>query len=238
LTHNDRNVSNSTTTIQLTGRGVQPGISVTPNPFAFGNVPINVSSGGSIWITNTGTADLVITQIIVNGDGFTFDDGVTIPMTVPAGEQRNLDSFTFFPTLARSYTGNITLTHNAPGSPTTINLTGTGIGPAITINPNPLAFGDVTINTYSNQNIRITNNGNAPLNITEILIYGYVDSYSLPNGETLRTIDAGSYYDLAIRFLPTATTTYYDYILLRNNDFADHWQTAILLSGRGVEQSK
>jgi len=72
----------------------------------------------------------------------------------------------------------------------------------ITIEPNRVLFGDVFLGENKTQSVRITNNGTAPLVISSISING--TGFTLPNGETSKTINTNSYYDLLIRFAPTA----------------------------------
>jgi len=102
----------------------------------------------------------------------------------------------------------------------------------ITIDPNPVVFGDVNVGENETQFVRITNNGNAPLVISSIVING--TGFTLPNGETSKTINADSYYDLSVRFAPTAVTNYTGTLTLKHNTTGS--PSTISLSGTGAKQ--
>src|SRR2546422_1684229 len=60
--------------------------------------------------------------------------------TVVAGASC-LVNLTFTPTAASARTATVTITDDAPGSPQSVSLAGTGIVPAVTLAPTNLAFG-------------------------------------------------------------------------------------------------
>jgi hypothetical protein len=93
------------------------------------------------------TDDLVISSISIAGTGFTLSGGTT-PITIAAFVSRTI-AVLFSPTELIGYTGTVTLTHNANGSPSTINLIGVGVTRNIAIDPNPLVFGDVGVGNLS-----------------------------------------------------------------------------------------
>ena len=227
LTHN---ADGSPTPIPLTGRGVQAGIEINPNPLIFGDVPINSPSIRNITIQNSGSADLVITQANINGAGFTLS-GVTIPpsITIPEDSSRTI-AVQFLPTEARDYTGTITLTHNADGSPSTIQLTGSGVQASITITPNPLNFGDVPINSPKTENIIIQNGGDADLQITQATING--TGFTLSGVTIPITITAGGSHTIAVQFLPTEARDYDGSIILTHN--AGGGSSNVQITGRGT----
>jgi photosystem II stability/assembly factor-like uncharacterized protein len=228
------NAVGGSSTVSLTGRGVgTPSITTTPNPLAFGDVVLNISTIRNITIQNDGNGDLVISDISISGTGFTLVS-VTTPLVVTAGGRRTV-AVQFFPTTTTSYTGTVTLTHNAD-SPTTVSLTGTGVSQAtlgITITPNPLAFGDVTINSSSTQNITIQNNGTSDLIISQATISG--TGFTLQNVTTPITVSAGGSRTIAVRFLPTVNTDYTGNITLTHN--ASGGSSNVSLTGRGVGTS-
>src|SRR3989441_6718911 len=67
----------------------------------------------------------------------------------------------------------VTITDDAPGSPQSVSLAGTGIVPAVTLAPTNLAFGDQRLSTTSPaQTVTLTNSGTATLSITSIALAG------------------------------------------------------------------
>src|SRR5207244_740305 len=80
---------------------------------------------------------------------------------------------TFTPTAASARTATVTITDDAPGSPQSVSLAGTGIVPAVTLAPTNLAFGTQRLSTTSPaQTVTLTNSGTATLSITSIALAG------------------------------------------------------------------
>jgi hypothetical protein len=102
----------------------EPLIVVTPTPLAFGGVTINSSSTQNMTIINSGNAELIISQVTISGNGFTLQN-VTTPINIVGGVNRTM-TVQFSPTATTNYTGTVTLSHNATGSPTTIPINGNG----------------------------------------------------------------------------------------------------------------
>lgn len=88
---------------------------------AFGNVNVGSTATAPLTITNSGTAELVITSVTYpTGFAGSFTSG-----TIPAnGSQAVTVSFT--PVAAQSYSGNITVTGNQASGTNTIAVSGTG----------------------------------------------------------------------------------------------------------------
>ncbi len=122
ITHN---APNSPLTIGLTGTAVPgtPGIGASTTSYDFGSILTGSSATGTITITSTGTSALVITGVSVSGGVFTLAGNTcsTLQPTAQCAIQVK-----FSPTAATSYTGAVTITHNAAGSPLTIALSGSG----------------------------------------------------------------------------------------------------------------
>jgi hypothetical protein len=129
-----------TTTIQLTiTAGGGPLVSLVPSSLAFGNVVVGTTSGAkTVTLTNTGSATLNISSIAVSGDFVQKIVAKSCGSTVPAG-QSCVIKITFTPTQLGARTGAITITDNAPDSPQTVPLSGTGTAQA-TLTPTSHMF--------------------------------------------------------------------------------------------------
>jgi hypothetical protein len=82
---------------------------------------------------------------------------------------------TFGPTAGGPRSASLSISSDAPGSPHTAGLSGTGVVPApgVSLNPPMLGFGNQLVGTTSNGlNIVLTNNGTLALTITSITITG------------------------------------------------------------------
>ena len=100
-----------------------PGIGVQTRSFNFGNVRVGSSSPArALVITSTGTAPLLITGIRVTGD---YAGTSNCPRALAPGATCTLTG-NFKPTATGARPGSVTITSNAPDSPTVIQLSGTG----------------------------------------------------------------------------------------------------------------
>src|SRR5438105_6801785 len=78
------NASNSPTLVPLSGSGAAaPVVQLTANPTSasFGSITVGSSGTQSIAVSNTGNANLTISQITTSGTGFS-GSGITVPMTL------------------------------------------------------------------------------------------------------------------------------------------------------------
>lgn len=166
------NAQGSPTTISLAGNGVAtaPRLGVSPPSVAFGDVNVGSSRQQSIMLTNTGNASLIIMQVNVTGSSFS-QSGLALPLTL-VPNQSSTFTLAFAPTAAGTVSGSISLVHNAPGSPTSIPLSGSGVTPAISVNPASLPFGNVNVGTTASQTLTVSNPGTANLVISNVAITG------------------------------------------------------------------
>ena len=125
LTITDNAQNNGTQTLSLTG-GVTNTISVSPPQLSFGNQNVNtMSAAQTITVSNTGTAAIFIPSIVVP-PGFAETDNCRSLANGLAPAASCTINVTFTPTSATSFTGNLSITDSAQGSPHTVMLSGTG----------------------------------------------------------------------------------------------------------------
>jgi hypothetical protein len=100
---------------------------------SFGNQDVGTASAGQIiTLSNTGSAELRIVGIAV---ALPFTQTSTCGSSVAAGARCTIN-VTFAPTTEGDFTGNVSITDNAKGSPQTVALSGTGVAqspPCLTI---------------------------------------------------------------------------------------------------------
>ncbi|PYT92133.1 MAG: hypothetical protein DMG36_16205, partial [Acidobacteria bacterium] len=209
-----------------------PAITVNPTSISFGNVVVGTNLSQSLIISNTGTATLNITQINVTGSTTFTTSGYTLPLSVNAGQQITI-TVGFLPTAVAAVSGNVSIVSNAPTSPTSVGLTGSGIAATLTlgINPTSLSFGNVTTGTSSaTQNVTITNTGNANVAISQIKITGA--GYSMTGGSTPVTLTPSQKLILGVQFSPAAAGSVTGSITIVSN--ATGSPATVTLSGTGV----
>jgi hypothetical protein len=225
------NVSATQTIVGLSGTGVTAStaqLSLNPTDAHFGNVNVGSSSTLPILVSNPGTATLTISQIAVSGAGFS-DSGLNTPVTVGAGSSTTLN-VKFAPTTTGAVSGTVTLTSNASSSPNTLPLTGTGIAPQISLNPSPVAFGNVTDGTNSSKTVTISNPGTATLTISSAAISG--TGFTMSGLTTPLNIAAGGNSTFNVTFAATGTSAVSGNVTLTSN--AAGSPTALSLTATGV----
>jgi hypothetical protein len=155
LTIADNAQNNGTQTIGLTG-GVTNTITVSPAQLSFGNQNVNTTSAAqTVTISNTGTAAILIPSIIVP-PGFAETDNCRSSANGLAPATSCTINVTFTPTSATQFTGNLSITDSAQGSPHTVMLSGTGTSAGPTLVSIAVTPGSATIGVNATQQFTAT----------------------------------------------------------------------------------
>jgi hypothetical protein len=224
--------TNSPTVIALSGSGVQPLISVVPSSMSFGKVTVGVTNTQTFTVSNTGTASLSVSQASVAGTGFSLSGGVATPVSVPPGASTAV-TVGFTPTsAASSYSGNLTLTANAPNSPVVVPLAGSGVSAVLQITPSPssVSFGSITTQTSATQKVTLTNTGNSSVSVSQIAASGAgfsASGFALPV-----TLAAAQSTSFNVAFAPTTTGSLTGGVTVTSN--AANSPLVIPLTGAGA----
>ena len=194
--------ANSPLSISLAGVGVQPQISVVPGSVSFGTVTVGQTNSQTITLSNPGTANLTVTQSAGPGTGFGLT-GLALPLTLAAGKSTAF-TVSFTPTSGTNSSSSLTLISNAPNSPTTIPLSGTGLAPVLQLTPSTtsLSFGSQALNASATQSVTLTNTGNAAVSISQVNVTG--TGFTLSGSAPLVTLSAGQAASFSVTFTPTA----------------------------------
>ncbi len=148
--------SSNPMTIAAVLNGAGPAATLSPTSLSFGNQVINTTSvAKTVTLTNTGTAALNISSITTSGDFAIFSK--TCGSTLAVGAKCKV-KVTFTPTVLGKLTGTLTFTDNAPNSPQTVALSGTGVLPA-TLTPATATYAAQAVGTTSAaKTFTLTNN--------------------------------------------------------------------------------
>ena len=207
------NVPGSPTAIALGGVGTQPTMSATPSSVTFGSVVDGTNNSQTITLKNTGTANLVISSESVTGTGFSVSGFVAQTLAPNATMAFNA---VFAPASSGSVSGSVSVSTNAPGSPTVIGLSGSGAAATFILGANPttLNFGSVNLDNSSSLGVTLTNNGNS--NITISGISGATGAFSTNSlsGTILAPTQSTT---LNVAFAPTASGTVSGTIIVASN---------------------
>jgi len=209
------------------------GIQVSSSSINFGNEVVgnNNNLSQALIITNTGTATLTITQVTETGSAFSVS-GFSVPLNVSVGQKTTI-TVAFQPTTVGAVSGNISIVSNAPGTPTSVGLSGTGIAATLTlgISPTSLSFGNVTTGASSaSQTVTITNTGNANVTISQITLSG--SGFAMTGGSAPVTLPPSQNLTLSVQFSPTSAGSVTGTISIVSN--ASGSPVTIALSGTGV----
>jgi len=224
------NSAGTTTVIAVSGSAIQPALTITPSSANFGNVTVGSPATQTLQLMNSGTATLTATQVGVAGSGFTIGT-LSLPITLSPGQATTFN-VQFDPASAGNATGNLSIVSNAPNSPATVALSGTGIAPTRTLSfgTTSVAFGNVTTGFSAAQNINVTNTGNSSVTISQISLSGA--AFTLSGATTPVTLTTAQSMTLGVTFAPTAAASDTGSISVASN--ATGSPASIALSGTGV----
>ena len=213
----------------VTGAGVQAGLNVTPASASFGSVVTGSTNSQTIQLKNTGSASLSISQIAASGSGFSVT-GVSVPLTLGPGATTTFN-VQYAPTAAGSATGSVSIISNAPNSPATVALSGTGTATSYTlsVNPGSLSFGSVNDGSTAAQSFSVTNTGNSNVSISGISASGA--GFSIASGGSAVTLSPNQSASVSVQFAPTAAGSVNGAVTISSNATGTG---GVALSGTGV----
>ena len=172
----------------------------TPTSLNFTTQAVDTTSGSQgvfIKNVNTGNATLDFSNISVTGP-FAISSN-TCGTTLSAGHGCTV-KVTFTPTTIGPASGILSVADNAPGSPQTVPLSGTGVAQA-TVTPTSLAFGNVRVGTTSVAK-KVTLRNNLPTTLTGISI-STVGPFSVSGSTCTTTLASKTSCTISVTFSPT-----------------------------------
>ena len=240
------NARGSPHTIALVGTGTAaavPGLGVSTDALAFGAQTINSTSAAkSLVITNTGFANLVLSNIAVDAPfsriaTSTSASPVDCGGTVAPSSSCQI-AIVYTATVIGEQSGKLTISNNASQTPVTIALSGSGTPvpvPVISIG-NALVFGDQIVNTISTvQNLTIRNTGAATLLISAVSLAGInANSFAFSGQSACASIAPQGSCTLFVTFTPTTTGAKTAQINFTSNAQNAALVNATTLGGNGV----
>jgi len=235
LTDNSLNVAGVTQSIAVSGMGVGPIATLSPKTgLSFGSVDEGAASGsGSVTLTNTGNAPLLITSIAVTGaNASSFVFANTCGASLPIQGSCTIHGH-FAPIALGALTAAVTITDNAIGSQQTIALSGTGVKGPVTLSSYSLSFGSLNVGAASaSQYVTLTNTGTAALTISSVAVTGTNASSFVFGNNCVTTLAVGATCSIHGHFAPTKGGALTAAITITDN--ASTSPQTIALSGTGV----
>jgi len=194
--------------VALSGTGVQGGVLLSATTLTFTSPQIvgTPSAAQTVTLTSNGTAPLTF-AISLPGSDFILAPAAANTCVSPLAIGANCTiSVEFTPTQANPRTASISITDNAPASPQTIGLSGTGLPtPATaTLSSTSITFASQLVTTSSAaSSVTLTNNGTGTLTITNIGITG--DFALTPANPCGGSVATGAKCTIGVTFTPTAS---------------------------------
>ena len=173
--------SNGPATLSLSGTAIAvpvPAVTLAPASLDFG-----VQTAGGLYparrirLSNSGTADLAVNAVAVEGTGFSNVSAAACPPVLAPGAGCDID-IALLTTSAIAYSGTLRVTSNAAGSPHTAALAGSGSASAVAVltwSPlvTSLDFGTVSAGSVSAvQSVNVLNQGPGGVNLTVLNAVG------------------------------------------------------------------
>ncbi|HXJ96314.1 MAG TPA: choice-of-anchor D domain-containing protein [Terriglobia bacterium] len=229
------NATGSPQTVALTGT-TGPVLSLSPSTgltFPQTNVG-STSSAQTVTLTNTGNSTLTLTSIALTGANnadFSYTSTCGSGSLQPTGSCSLM--VTFKPTTTGIRSASITITDNAPGSPQTVSLSGTGTttpGARASLSPGSLTFTSQEVgSTSSSQIVTLTNNGSGTLSITSVTVTSSNFGQTTTCGTSLAV---GASCTITVSFKPGVTGNLTGSVMVADN--APDSPQAIGLTGTAV----
>jgi Domain of unknown function (DUF1929)/Legume lectin domain/PKD domain len=210
--------SSSPQILALSGNGLAPatpGVTVMPSsPIMLASTTQGTTSAPVIvTVTNSGNATLNISAVALtgaNGSDFAFASNTCAGAAVAANATCSV-GITFTPSATGPRQANLQIIDNAPASPQSFALSGTGnsatpLTPAVLISPATVAVAGTQGTASNSTNILISNSGTAPLHISGVVFGGAnVSEFINPSNPCVGTaIAPNANCSMSVTFAPIA----------------------------------
>jgi photosystem II stability/assembly factor-like uncharacterized protein len=212
--------SDSPQSVTETGSGTGALVDLSPNPLKFSSQEVGTtSSAQTATITNTGNANLAVTNITVGAGSFGESDNCPrAPSTVPAGGTCTV-SVTFAPTAWGDAYGYIEIDDNTLSGTQYLYLQGYASSGTPSVAPGSLNFVAVLGTISDPQTVTLTDTGSSPLYITSIWT-GRPGSFTAANQNcplSPSSLATGASCTISVTFTPSYSGTLSDTLNINNS---------------------
>ncbi len=182
-------------------------MAITPTTMNFGNVRVGTTSPAqTVVVSNTGGAPFTVTSTTFGGNAAFQKNGGCTGLVIQPGTSCSL-AVTFAPTASGTANGTLFVNSNAPNSPRTVVLSGTGVTPTASLAPTTLAFPATVVGQQSvSQGVTMQNTGPVSMTISNVSLSGinpadFVETSDACTGAVLNT---GQFCTVQVAFKPQA----------------------------------
>jgi hypothetical protein len=221
------NAPGSPQSIPLSGTGASPlpAVTLAPGSLTFASTTQgSTSPAQTITVTSAGTATLHISSVLAGGaNPADFQVVSACSGAYPVASTCNI-TVTFSPLGAGQRTANLTINDDAPNSPQSVQVTGTGSAPPpgtplVKLTPGSVSFGAVTQGAaVAAQIITLTSSGTGPLHIASVTLGGTNSSdFSVTNNCTAPAYAVGATCTIGVSLSSVATGARAAFITINND---------------------
>jgi hypothetical protein len=196
----------NSSTIGTIGVLINTVVALSPGVLNFGGqAPGTTSSPLGTTLTNTGATTLNISSFAITGPNANQLSQTNTCSTSLAAGQACTINVTFAPMTFGTANATLDVSDNAAGSPQTVQLSGLGSGPGVSLSPTALSFPSQLVGTSSHpQIVTLTNTGNSTLAISSVT--ASLGDFSVVNG-CGSSVAAGADCSIGVIFDPTQPGT-------------------------------
>jgi hypothetical protein len=225
---------NGTDTVSLSGTGTQAAVGITGSG-SYGNQVVGMTSGATAFtVTNSGSSTLTVgtpTLTGTNAADYAISGNTCTSGTAPSSNCTI--SVTFAPSATGSRTATLNIPSNAPSTPNTVSLSGTGIQAAAGITGSG-SYGNQVVGTTSGaSSFTVTNSGSSTLTVgTPTLTGTNAADYAISGNTCTSGIAPSSNCTISVTFAPGATGSRTATLNIPSN--APSTPNTVSLSGTGL----
>jgi hypothetical protein len=215
----------------LSGTGTATfAVSLTPPSLAFGTQLVGTtSSSQTATLQNTGTQPVTISNIQTAAP---FGQSNNCPASLPVAGSCQIQ-VTFSPTSRGIFNGTLSVTDDATGSPQSVSLSGTGIGPDAVFSPTGISFGNQKVGTSSVPvPVTLSNQGEVALTISQIAIKGTDPNDFSQTNNCPASLAPQAQCKITVTFTPTAKGSRSAEVSVSDNE--QNSPQTVPLSGNGT----
>lgn len=214
----DHSGANSPAGVDMTGTGTRDDTSdavLVPALLDFGSRTVNNTSPTQrTTLTNRGSAPLTVDEVTITGPANADYDVMrsTCPgVRLEPGSSCTVD-MAFTPITTGRRAARLGVSHSAPDGGSAANLTGTGLAPSedVTLQPDPLKFGNQVATTHSRaREATLTNRGSEPIDVRGVTITRLAGPDYRVTRTTCRNVrlSPGDSCTVSVRFTPATLGT-------------------------------
>ena len=227
------NATDPSVVVGINATATSSTLAATPSSVSFGNVAVGSDTTQTIRLQNIGTSQVTISAITPSVSSIAIS-GVTLPIKLASGTSATLTA-AYKPTAAGSVTGKITVTSNAVGSPTIVDLSATAAAAAVQLTPSAssLSFGNVTVGSSGTSQLTVKSTGNTNVTISKVTVSG--TGFVLGGSAASVILDPSQTESYTVNFDPKAAGAISGTLTITSN--AANSPLNIALSGTGVKTS-